>query len=203
MARPISYLKAIVICHGKSEVQIFNFIKSNLRLKLEVESDKKGEKSIQITSIHHTLEGGKFNTFENFTRAFEDAEIVRVKTKKRLSDTFKLFIIMDTEDCTEEQRRDYMNKNMFRKYWLYDYIVPIWYIPKLEPVLIKAGIQFEKKGDGCKKEYIKIFPTDKKYKTKDTLQIQEFRDALKTCRETNMNEFISFCLENAPSISNQ
>lgn len=30
------YLKAIVIVHGKSEKQICDFIKSNLRLKMEV-----------------------------------------------------------------------------------------------------------------------------------------------------------------------
>lgn len=40
------YLKSVVIVHGKSEKQICDYIKSNLRLKMEVVSEKKGEKSI-------------------------------------------------------------------------------------------------------------------------------------------------------------
>ena len=48
---PPSYLKAIVIAHGKSEKNIGDYVKSNLKLKLEIVSDKKGAKSIQINSL--------------------------------------------------------------------------------------------------------------------------------------------------------
>ena len=41
----ISYLKGLVICHGKSEKLICDFIKSNLRIQIEIDSDKKGKKS--------------------------------------------------------------------------------------------------------------------------------------------------------------
>ena len=46
MARPLSYLRAVIIVHGKSEKQMCDFIKSKLRIRIIVESDKKGGKSI-------------------------------------------------------------------------------------------------------------------------------------------------------------
>lgn len=45
------YLKAVVIVHGKSEKQICEYIKSNLRLKIDIVSEKRGEKSIQINGL--------------------------------------------------------------------------------------------------------------------------------------------------------
>lgn len=36
------YLKAVVIVHGKSEKQICEYIKSNLRLKMEIVGKEKG-----------------------------------------------------------------------------------------------------------------------------------------------------------------
>lgn len=171
-----------------------DFLKSNLRIRIAVESDKKGEKSIQITSVMKILNGKKFKTFSDFTKNFEDVEICRVKTKKFLADDFKIFIIMDTDDCTETQKKDYINKEMFRRHWAYPYIVPIYNIPELESVLVKSKIPFEKNGDDRKKEYIKIFPTDQKYKNRDIVQVEEFYDNLKGNKDTNMDEFVGFCL---------
>ena len=40
--------------------------------------------------------------------------------------------------------------------------------------MVKAGVKFEKKGIDRKKEYIKIFPTDKKYKLNESIELHEF-----------------------------
>lgn len=194
MLRTLSYLKAIVICHGKSEKQICDFLKSNLRIRIAVESDKKGDKSIQITSVMKTLNGKKFKSFSDFIRTFDDVEICCNKTKKYLAEDFKIFIIMDTDDCTEKQKQDFISKEMFKKHWAYPYITPIFNSPELETVLVKSKIKFEKKGDARKKEYIKIFPTDSKYKNREVIQIKEFGENLKNNTDTNLNEFIDFCL---------
>ena len=195
MGRSLSYLKAVVICHGKSGKQLCDFIKSNLRIRIAVESDKKGEKSIQITSVMNTLNGKKFKTMAGFMREFSDVEIRKIKTKKYLTEEFKVFIIMDTDDCTDKQKNDYINKEMFRNHWLYPYIVPIFNSPNLENILEKAKIKFEKKGKERKKEYIKIFPTDSKYKNNEMIQIKDFCENLKKVKNTNMEEFINFCIE--------
>lgn len=70
-------------------------------------------------------------------------------------------------------------------------------MPDLENVLEKAKIKFEKKGIERKKEYIKIFPTDKKYIKGESIELKEFRDNLECVTDTNMNEFIDFCIRNA------
>lgn len=195
MKRTPSYLKAIAICHGKSEKQLSDFLKSNLRIRIYIESDKKGEKSIQITSVMNILNGKKYNTLNNFIREFSDVEICKNKTKKQLSPEFKIFIIMDTDDCTEQQKNNFLNKEMFKKHWAYPYIVPIYNIPNLEIVLEKSGIKFEKKGEERKKEYIKIFPTDAKYKNNEMIQVQDFCNNLKKTKQTNLDEFVKFCLD--------
>ncbi|MBR1691691.1 MAG: hypothetical protein IJ711_02830 [Lachnospiraceae bacterium] len=188
------YLKAVVIVHGKSEKQICDYIKSNLRLKMDVVSDKKGEKSIQITSLKHTLNNSVFGTFKGFTEYYSDLQIVTDEKKKQIASDFKIFIIMDTDDCTEKQKEAFINREMFKKHWAYEYIVPIYHTPNLEAVLIKANIPFERRGKERKKEYIRIFPTAKKYASRESVELRTFCDELKKIKETNMDVFIEFCL---------
>ena len=191
------YLKSVEIVHGKSEKQICDYIKSNLRLKMEVISEKKGEKSIQINGLGHLLKDKRFSSFRQFIKFFDDVEVVGEKTKKKLAPYFKIFIIMDTDDCAEEQKRRYITKEMFQGHWAYDYIIPIFNSPDLESVLVKAGIKFEKKGADRKKEYIKIFPTDTKYSHREGVELQTFANNLKNVEDSNLHQFIQHCLESA------
>ncbi|WP_313125982.1 hypothetical protein [Proteiniclasticum ruminis] len=74
-------------------------------MKLEIYSDKNGEKSIQITSVMRTLENSIFKTKEKFLTYFQDAAQIKGR-KAQLeiwNDAFKIFIIMDTDDCTENE----------------------------------------------------------------------------------------------------
>ncbi|MCI9441328.1 MAG: hypothetical protein HFH15_08885 [Ruminococcus sp.] len=188
------YLKSIAIVHGKSEKQLCDYIKSNLRIKMEIISEKGGEKSIQINSLKHLLKDKRFTSLDNFIAYFNDVEIIRKKTKKMLPSDFKIFIIMDTDDCTEEQKENFISKQMFKQHWAYEHIVPIFNTPDLESVLVKAGIKFEKKGSKRKKEYIKIFPTDKKYSNREGIELKSFAENLEKVQETNLHHFIQFCL---------
>ena len=186
-----NYLKAIVMVHGKSELQICSFIKSNLKIKLEIESDHKRKKSIQITSIMKRLNGQNFKNFTCFKNYFDDIEY---KNRKLLN--FRFFIIMNTDDCTDEQKLNFLNKNMFKNHWLYDYIVPINNSPNLEKVLIKAEVPFKSKKDSdMKKEYIELFPTAKSSEVHEKEQIKELIVKLKKIQETNMAEFFQYCID--------
>ena len=191
--KQLNYTKTVVIVHGKSEKQICQYIKNKLRLKMEIFSDKNGEKAIQITSLKNTLNNKIFKSYRTLTRVFEDIETK--EDGKTFVDDFKIFIIMDTDDCTEEQKETFINKEMFKEHWAYNYIVPIYNIPKLESVLEKANIPFTKTGNKRKKEYIKLFPTDPKYEKTDQIQIKELLDKLKKQNNTNLNEFLEFCLK--------
>lgn len=186
-----NYLKTMVMVHGKSELQICSFIKSNLKIKLEIESDQKGEKSIQITSIMNRLDGKKFKDFDFFKSQFDDIEY---KGKKLLN--FSFFIIMDTDDCNLEQKLNFLNKSMFKKHWLHKYIIPIYNSPKLEEVLKKAKVPFKsKKDDEMKKEYIELFPTAKSSEVCEKAQIEDLVKKLENIEETNMEIFFKHCLE--------
>lgn len=104
---------------------------------------------------------------------------------------------MDTDDCSDEQRKKYISKELFKGHWAYDYIVPIFNSPDLENTMVKAGIKFEKKGDERKKEYIKIFPTDKKYMKNESVELSSFAKNLSIIKETNMEYFINYCIQNS------
>ena len=187
MKRQLSYIKAVVICHGKSEKQIAEFIKNKLRLRIDIDSKNNGKNSIQITSLMRFLNSRKYKSKKDFLNFYKN-------DLDKLNDDFKIFTIMDTEDCTKKQKEAYLNKSMFKEHWLHPYIVPIANSPELESVLVQSKIKFNKKGDKRKGEYISIFPTDPKYQKSDIIQLEEFLENLKKCSSTNMNEFIEFCL---------
>lgn len=161
---------------------------------MEIFSDKNGEKAIQITSLENTLNNKIFKSFNNFIKEYKDIKLS--DDYKSIDDSFKVFIIMDTDDCTEAQKIDYKTKEMFKNHWLYKYIVPIYNSPELETVLTKAKVPFKKTGDKRKKEYVKLFPTDIKYNKSDELQIKELLEKLKKINSTNLDLFLDFCLKN-------
>ena len=197
-SKKLNYLKAVVIVHGKSELQMCEFIKNNLRIKMEFISNNKGKSSIQISGLLKRLNCKDIKGFNYFCKKYEDdIEIINDK----LSTNFKMFIIMDTDDCSEEENNNYKNKTMFKKHWAYNYICPIYNDGNLEEVLIKAGIKYKSKSfKKMKREYIEIFPTDRN--KKDAIQIEEFyKKLLKVKDISNMHEFIKFCLENKSEFS--
>lgn len=68
-----NYLKAIVIVHGKSELQMCNFIKNKLRLNnIHIISKDNGKHSIQISNIMKRLNGKDINTLDNFKNTYND-----------------------------------------------------------------------------------------------------------------------------------
>ncbi len=191
--KKILYLKAIVIVHGKSEKQICQYIKQKLRLRIEIESEKNGEKGIQITGLKTFLNNTKFKSKSAFLRNFPSVELDEMG--KRIHPDFKIFTIMDTDDCTKKQKEDYINKEMFKNHWAYEYIIPIYNSPKLETILDKAKVPFKSTNDDRKKEYITLFPTDAKYEKTDAMQIEELLANLSSIEQTNLDEFLRFCLD--------
>ncbi len=199
--RKYAYTRAIVIVHGKSELQIVEHIKSNLRISIIPYSEKKGEKSIQINGLKNNVLGNTiFKDIDSFIRTYEKVEVIG-KGKKRKLNNFKLFIIMDTDDCSEEEKQNFINKKMFKNHWMYDYIEPIYNISNLECVLKRCNIKYNKvevkkiRDKDLKSCYVKIFPTDKKYIDDDIKQLISIRDALKKSELSNLDEFIDYCLK--------
>jgi len=53
--RSLKACKAVIICHGKSEYQLASWIKTNLRLNIDVHGNDKGRSSIQIQGLFKYL----------------------------------------------------------------------------------------------------------------------------------------------------
>lgn len=185
---PPSYLKAIVIAHGKSEKNIGDYVKSNLKLKLEIVSDKKGAKSIQINSLLNFLNRTEFKSFRGFLTKYKYDLPINIK---KLPDDFKVFIIMDTDDCSEEKKNAFISRTLFKSHWLKDYIVPIYNIENLETAMRKANIQIQ-----YKKDYIKIFPVNQNGDVTNVKEIKNLSNKLKKHKDiTNLPDFFDFCLD--------
>ena len=180
--RQINYIKVMAIVHGQSEYIICRSIKSNLRIKHQIISREKGKTSIQITSVLSILNDARFKTYNSFIRFFNDIE----RLKRKLVN-FRLFIIMDVDDCTEEEKKLFINKEMFSDHWLYDYIIPIYSDPKLERTMHEASIEINDKGD-----YFTIFPTN--HGDLDMEKAKEYRDKLKQCTCSNLYEYFDYCI---------
>lgn len=195
--RPLNYIKAVVMCHGKSEYRMVRYIKSNLHICAEPYAKDKGEHSIQITSIMNHLNRYPFDTMKNFLKEYDELkfEISGKGSKKKLQN-FKFFIIMDTDDCTQGEKEDYINRNMFKNHWLYDYIVPVYFIDKLESVLPKAGISREIKDSEKGSYYEDIFPINKGDVTAGTIdEIKLFKEKVETQKNfTNLHQMVEYFL---------
>lgn len=188
--RQLQYTKCAVICHGLSECQIAKYIKSNLHLKMELFSKDNGHSSIQITGLMDYLNNKRFTNLKAFS------ESCSIEYNKRKLIDFKLFIIMDCDDCSQSQKNSFINKEMFNGHPLFDYIYPIVNTPNLENVLVKAGILVKKiKKDEKGDYYFKTFPIHDGPLSLDSYnEIVALRDKLSNVCQTNLEEFLTYCL---------
>ncbi|HPJ01449.1 MAG TPA: hypothetical protein PKU80_01240 [Candidatus Limiplasma sp.] len=194
MKGALKHTRAIIICHGKSEMQICRYIRANLRLPIEVDSDN--DSSIQIESLERFFKRRHYRTAQDL---YEKYSGIACPKKGKLDTDFKIFTWMDIDECQQPMCDEYKNGIMFKERWFYPHLHPIYCDPKLEVILTKAGMPFKSRSDDDKKrEYIKLFPTDPKYKTPnrqtDREQIEEFYRMLLPIKNQNLHELVNYCL---------
>ena len=189
---PAQYKKAAVMVHGKSERYLASYIYTNLHLPVVIIDKNNGRNSIQINALKNILSSKPYNNLKSFS----DEYSVEYDSKEKALKNFKLFIIMDTDDCSEKTREDYISGKLFENSCLKEYIVPIFNSPNLEEVMIKSGIMTKKIQDSQKGSYYsKIFPINQDPFSNDTLdQIRLFLKRLENVKETNLQEYIYYCL---------
>lgn len=177
-------LKLMIMVHGKSERQFCQCITSNLRLKREFIDENKGKNSIQITGINKYLDKEIFKNFNRFIKKFDDIEY-----KKKKLCNFRFFIIMDTDDCTPEEKQKFISGEMFNNHWLSEYITPIYSIKNFEDTMKLIGIEIQDKGD-----YIKLFPINNG--NVDMELVERFAKQLNGKEHvSNLYEFLIYCLK--------
>lgn len=180
-------LKAVIIVHGKSEFKMCEYIRSNLRLHIDILARNKGGSSIQINTLVAFLNKGFLKSATSFLNHYNNQ-----LAGKKLKDDFRIFTVMDTDDCSEQERDNYINRNMFRNHWAYDYIYPIYNISNLEDVLLRAGL-INRNHD--KKDYNKIFSINHDASYDDIKDIKTFRDKIKGDNNTNMDDMLDDLLK--------
>lgn len=192
----LNYTRCAVIVHGKSEFALVKYIYTNLHLSVKIIAKDKGRGSIQINGLPEYLMKKQFRTLKAFADEFS-VEYDR-KTKRLIN--FKLFIIMDTDDCDEITRSKYISKELFDGHPLKDYIVPLYNDTNLEDVMIKSGIMVKRIPDAQKGSYYtKIFPINTKPLSIDTVnQVRIFAKKIDGVKETNMLAFVEYCFQPMP-----
>lgn len=187
----INYTKCVVIVHGKSEYILVRYITTNLHLPIKIIFKNKG--SIQIGGLLNYMKKDCFKSILSFSREYN----IEYDKKSKELKNFKLYIIMDTDDCKEREKENYINSTMFNGHLLRKYICPIYNINNLEDVMIKAGIMTKRISNSEKGTYYtKVFPINKEGITIDTVkQVTLLRDKLKNISNTNLTSFIDYCLK--------
>lgn len=188
MKREPTKLNVMSIVHGKSELLMCSSVKSNLKIKHEIHAKNRGRHSIQVNSVMQELNSTKFNmSLKDFSEKYD----ISYDSKSKRLVNFKLFIIMDLDDCTKEKADQFKNKSMFYGHILYEYIVPIYNDPNLEKTIHDLGININEKEKV--KGYIKIFPTNKG--DLDIHMAEEFAEKLnKKCKSSNLGLYFDYCV---------
>ncbi len=175
MKKKINKCNTVIIVHGKSELNFVKYVRKNLRIKIEEHSDNK----IQINDLVRIINGKPFSTKNYFEEHFD----------AKLNDKFKLFIIMDTDDCTPDDKRRFISKEIFPKTFLKKYIIPIYLSENFEDVFNSIGFNLDPKD----KPYEEEFPTQRGENSVE--RIISIKDSLKTSSKTNLDDFLEFCIE--------
>jgi len=188
-----NYTSAIVVVHGDSENIIAKHIKSSLRLNMHIH---KGTTSIQINGLLKELN----SHFKNILQLQENHNL-SLDINKNVINNFKIFTLMDTDDCSQETKEKYIDGSLFSKYALKEYVVPIYSIPDLEHVLFESKLIPKIYNDSEKvKEYGKLFPVSKVPIGQSQLPMDNMKTTyslLKSNKKTNLDVFIQYCIEQA------
>ena len=188
MARKPNYCKGIIIVHGKSELLLAEYIKSNLHLPIEIYAESNGKTSIQIDSLMTVLGN---NIFKN-KRVFNQKYVV--EEEKGILKNFSVMPIMDLDDTSEEKKKKYLSGEMFKNHWLSPYIIPIWNDINLDHVLYDLKLISKLPNDKEKgRVYEELFP--KNTGQADLEQVNKLLKYFESTTKTNMNIFIEKCLE--------
>lgn len=184
------YTCAIVVVHGDSEEIIAKHVRACLKLPFYIHRRKT---SIQINGLVHELE----SNFKSVLSLSRNEKININVSKGKILNDFKIFTLMDTDDCLEKTKESYIDGSLFDNYVLKDYVVPIYTIPNMEEALYKCKIIPKKFKDNEKVSgYKKIFDIPKPpYIDSKAEELKKMSKTLEQSKLTNLECFFNYCIE--------
>lgn len=185
-----NYTCAIVVVHGKSEEIIAKHVIACLKLPVYIHKRKT---SIQINGLVHELE----TNFKSVLSLSKKERIQINVSKGKILNDFKIFPLMDTDDCTEKTKESYIDGTLFNNYALKDYVVPIYAISDMEEALYECKIIPKKfKDDEKVAGYKKVFDIPKPpYIESKVEELKKISKILEKSKRTNLESFFNYCIE--------
>jgi len=184
---------AVVICHGQSEYQLVQAIKSKLRLNIEIFARSKGRTSIQLDKLPDIFENHIFRNVKSLIKQYGGIE-----SKKKEIIGCKIFTLMDLDDCNDHSvLNNYMQGSVSNigPHQLKPYIYPIYFKDNLEDALRDIDFPFVAKNDREKHNYIKIFDPETGVMASES-SITDLQRKFSKSDKSNIDEFLQYCLDN-------
>lgn len=185
--RGLRYIKALIFLSDRTGYKLCQYIQQNLKLKVKlydcIEKD-----------IMEVLYDNEHGTFNEFIKKYM-VEIKRSMQLQEIND-FKIYIVMDLDKFSnDEEVKMFLDKSMFKEYWAYDYIVPIYSETNLKEIILESSIHSEIKFKE-NKEYIKVFPFANKFdlNVSDREEVELLKNLIQKNRKTNLNNLLDYCL---------
>lgn len=194
--------RALIMPIGKSSKKICQYIIQNLRLSIEIKEDINVSKGTNFDIIINILNDNEHKTLNAFYNTYKGIDIEGTGEDRKIK-KFKIFIVLDLEQCSEVEKQEYLDKTIFKSHWAYEYIVPIFNDKNLEDALKECNVSYEKKEFKDKKmNYVKVFPIVNKFRQKKTerTEVEEFRNLIKDSKRTNLKKMLDYCTNNNVNI---
>jgi len=176
--------RILTINHGQSENILVSWVGNRLNMGIEQHSNNKGRNAIRIEMLPELFARAWFKDEASLHRKFTNLEYFPKALEKMPG--LAIFPIMDTENETHPDR-SYMTGAMFDGNHFREQIHPIYNIPNLDAVIEKAGLGTVSKDKPS--SYSNML---------DDLEVQDMYDALKGRNDTNLQDFLQYCLKTRP-----
>ncbi|WP_261809799.1 hypothetical protein [Levilactobacillus humaensis] len=185
--RKIIRSRTLVICHGLTEYYLARYLKSSLRIPLDIK--RRTDSSIQITALQQVMSGQEFKNERSLLKRYKHLDTDESSNLNQI----KIFPIMDTDDANNDEISQYKRASLFGNKWFLKYFYPIYNERNIEDVLKKIGWNFTRKQNEKGSLYFDLFPVNHK-NTLEIDRIQELAALLAACPETNLDELLFHCL---------
>jgi len=183
----------LIVAHGKSEMILCNAIGSTLRIKMEFDSEDKGNECIQICHLEERMRNGCYRNAQSLRKEFKS---LNFKISNGTPDSgFRIYTIMDTDD-SPHLKRSYETGNLFSKSPFRNNIVPIFNSPCLDDVMRECGYPIN--NNEKVESYNRLFEG----RVADDILI-EFLERLRGCENTNFDVFVEDCMKRTPEYQNK
>ena len=151
---------------------------------IETYSRKRGEEAIRIENLPHLFSLKWLSNEIDLHKKYPNLEYF--PNQQIRMPELMIFPIMDTENGRDPNKA-YMTGSMFDQSPFRKRIHPIYSIPNLDVVIEKAGLGQVSKDKPS--SYSNML---------DDLEVKDLYDALKDRQDTNLSDFLKYCMKTRP-----